>query len=196
MCAYVCAMALELKTCIREECNGIQFTDKTRDYSIERTGGYGPENGVTGPSDFDSYTFSYWDASKDPAVDDPTFTFDLLSDVPAQSPDEDYDWPVFTFEQMGVSSTEQGIAYFEVVGVKDGDEYRNDFTALLIQDLVAEVASKMKGWRPGTKSQGNCIPVQRMAEAIDMVRCGWDCDEEQAKDNIKWIKANINSICC
>lgn len=187
---------LILKPCIKTLCDGLQYVDKTRDYSVENESGYGPENGVDDPSSFDTYTLSYWDASRDPAIDDPTFVFNLLSDVPAQSLNEDYAWNVFTFEQMGVSSTEQGIAYFEVVGVKDGDEYRNDFTALLIQDLVAEVASKMKGWRPGTKSQGNCIPVQRMAEAIDMVRCGWDCDEEQAKDNIKWIKANINSICC
>jgi len=189
-------MALVIVPCIVEECDGLSFHDKTRDYSPTNLTGYGAENGVTGPADFDSYTFNYWAANLDPAVDDPTFTYDLLLNVPVQSSDEDYDWPTFTFEQMGVSSLEQGIAYFEVVGIKDGDEYRADFTALLIGDLVAEVASKMKGWKPGTKSQTGCIPVARMAEAIDMVRCGWTCDPEAAKDIIKWIKANINSVCC
>lgn len=189
-------MALVLKPCIVTECDGLSYHDKTRDYSVENTTGYGVENGVTDPSDFDTYTLSYWAANLDPNESDPTFTFDLLSNVPAQSSDEDYDWEAWTFAQMGVTSIEQGIAYFEVVGTKDGDEYRADFTALFIDDLAAEVAEKMKSWKPGTKSQGNCIPVPRMAEAIDMVRCGWTCDPDQAEDIIKWIKANINSICC
>ncbi len=187
---------LVIKACIHEECDGLTFVDTTRDYSVDNLTGYGAENGVTDPSDFDSYTFNYWAANLDPATDAPTFTYNLLLNVPTQSTNEDYQWPTFTFEQMGVSSTEQGIAYFEVVGIKDGDEYRCDFTALLIQDLEAEVREKMKGWKPGTKSATGCIPVARMAEAIDMVKCGWTCDPDQAEDIIKWIKANINSICC
>lgn len=189
-------MPLTLRACIHEECDGIQFVDTTRDYSVDNTGGYGTPNVPANPSGFDTYVFSYWAANLDPSTDAPTFTYNLLLNVPTQSTNEDYAWPTFTFEQMGVSSTEQGIAYFEVVATLDGDTYRTDFTALLIQDLVAEVRSKMKGWKPGSKSATGCIPVSRMAEAIDMVKCGWTCDPDQAKDIIKWIKANINSICC
>lgn len=189
-------MALVLNPCIVEECDGISYHDKTRDYNAESNpNGYGPENGVDDPSAFDTYVFNYWDASLDPATDDPTFTFDLLSDVPAQSADEDYDWSKFTFEQMGVSSTAQGIAYFEVVATKDGDEYRSDFTALLVQDLTAAVAEKMKPWKPGCKCADGCLPAIRLAEAMDAVKCGWTCDEDAAKDIIKWIKTNINTCC-
>lgn len=188
-------MALVLNPCIVEECDGISYHDKTRDFSVSNPTGYGPENGVDGPADFDTYVFRYWAADIDPSTAPPTFTFDLLSDVPEQAADGDYDWPTFTFEQMGVSSIAQGIAYFEVVATKDGDTYRSDFTALLVKDLVAQVAEKLKTWKPGCKCADGCIPPQRLAEAMDIVRCGWDCDEDQTKDILKWIKANINNCC-
>ncbi len=190
-------MALVLKSCITEECDGLRYTDKTRDYdATSNPNGYGPENGVTGPSDFDTYTLSWWDASVDPNGNPPTAVIDLLANVPAQSPDQDYDWPTFTLSELGVSAITDGIAYFEVVGVKDGDEYRADFEALLVKGLYEQLKPKGAKWRPGGCQKPGCIPALDLITAFMVVQCGWACDPAQAKDIIKWIKANLNAICC
>ena len=107
-------MALTLQACIHEECDGLKFTDKTREYNVDTNpGGWGGPNVITGPADFDTLTLSFWDAALDPNTAPPTVVINLLTNVPAQSPDEDYDWATFSFAQLGVTTLTDGIAYFE-----------------------------------------------------------------------------------
>lgn len=190
-------MALQLKACIHQECDGIEFSDTTKEYDAEdNTGGYGGPNVITGPSDFDTYTLTFWDAALDPSVDTPTAVIDLLLNVPTQAADETYTWPTYTFEDLGVTSISDGVAYFEVVGVKDGDEYRNDFTATFTKTLYDTLKVKMAAWRPGTQQKQGCLPVQDLWNALMDVRCGAVCSKEQATNIIQWLNANLNNICC
>lgn len=190
-------MALILKACVAQECDGLSFSDTTRDYDpTTRPGGYGSQNGVTGPSDFDTYTLTWWDASLDPSTDPPSAVIDLLQNVPTQSADQDYDWPEFSFEELGVTSISDGVAYFEVVGVKDGDEYRNDFAAIFTKGLYDALKPKMALWKPGGCKKEGCIPVIDLWDALMIVRCGGTCNNDDASVIIDWIRANMNSTCC
>ncbi len=190
-------MPLTLKSCTEESCDGLIFVDTTKEYDAEdNPGGYGGPNVITGPSDFDTYTFSYWDASLDPATDEPSAIIDLLLNVPTQSSNEDYEWPVFTPEMLGVTTISDGVAYVEVVGTKDGDEYRNDFTLTLTKNLYDTLKVKMAPWRPGTAQKQGCLPVQELWNALMNVRCGAVCSDEQATNVIRWLQANVNNSCC
>jgi len=190
-------MPLVLKACITEECDGLAFSDVTREYdSTDNPGGYGGPNVITGPSDFDTLTLTFWDPALDPSTDTPTAVIDLLANVPTQSADEDYDWPTFTFADLGVDSITPGVGYFEYVGVKDGDEYRADFTAILVKSLYDALKVKMTTWRPQNSEGKECIPTIKLWNALQVVMCGGTCNKDDATDIIKWIRANINNTCC
>lgn len=189
-------MPLVLKACIREECDGLSFSDTTREYdATDNPGGYGSPNTITGPSDFDTLTLTWWQPMLDPSVDPPTTVIDLLENVPTQSSDEDYDWPTFTFEELGITSIDAGVGYFEYVGTKDGDEYRADFTAILVKSLYDVLKVKVAQWRPGNAEGKECIPPIKLWNALHLVMCGGTCDKQDATDIIKWIKANLNNCC-
>lgn len=190
-------MALKLKACVREECDGLSFSDTTRNYEVDdNPGGYGVANVITSPGFFDTYTFSFWDPTKDPATDAATAVINLLTNLPTQSADQDYDWATFLFADLNVTIIQSGVGYIEVVGVKDAIEYRNDFTVIFTKELYDILKVKMAAWRPGLSQKQGCMPIQDLWNALNDVMCGGVCSDEQATDVIKWIRSNLNNICC
>ena len=190
-------MALKLKGCLAEECDGLQYTDTTGPYSSSNAGGYGPENDVNGPGDFASMTFSFWDPTKDPNTSAATAVIDLLANVPTPDANGYYEWPTFTLEELNLTSLDSGVGYVEVVAVdSDGDTYSVNFKVILTKQLYDTLKPKMAKWRPDGCGKTGCMPVTRLWEALEIVMCGGVCDPNAAADIIKWIKANLNQICC
>lgn len=114
---------LTLNGCLLEDCDGITLLDTTGPYSVDDPGGYGVENDVTDPEDFDSYSLRIWAPGLDPSEDDPTAIINLLDPAPIGPDDSgNYRWDI-SLEQLGLTSIAPGIWYAEAVGIKDGDIY-------------------------------------------------------------------------
>lgn len=189
---------LQLAACVKETCDGLEYVDTTLNYNAEtRPGGYGSPNPVDGPADFDTLVFSLWLPGVDPATTPtPSVTVNLLTDVPAQAADQTYTWPVFTFEQLGVTIVESGVGYVEVVGYKDGEPYRNDFNVIFTKELYDILKVKRARWLPGTPMKPGCMPVSELWNSLQGVMCGGICSTEESADIIAWIRSNLNNICC
>lgn len=189
-------MALILKGCVEEACGGFTYTDTTGTYSTTNLGGYGVANTITGPADFDTYTLTFWDPTKDPSTDAPTVVLNLLQNVPTADADGHYAWPEFVFGELNLPYITAGVGYFEAVGTKDGDEYRFDFIAVFTQEIYDKVKAKVKAMKFGGKCAADCTSAASLWEALMVVQCGGSCSKEQTNDIIAWLKAQLKKSCC
>jgi len=190
-------MALILQGCSSEVCDGLTYTDTTGPYSVGNPNGYGPENDVNGPSDFATMVFSFWAPGVDPNTTAATATINLLTNVPTPDAEGHYEWPTFTFAELGVTSIESGVGYIEVVAVDDeGDTYSVNFQPIFTKQLYDALKPKMAAWRPDGCKKTGCLSVTTLWNALQTVMCGGVCSAEQAADIIRWIKANMKQICC
>lgn len=190
-------MGLKLKGCVAEDCDGLTYTDTTGPYSTSDPGGYGPENDVNGPGDFATMTFSFWPPGVDPNTTAATAVIDLLENVPTPDANGYYEWPTFTYAELGVTSIPSGVGYIEVVAVDDeGDTYSVNFQPIFTKELYDALKVKMAAWRPDGCKKTGCVSVIKLWDALNVVMCGGTCSAEQAADIIKWIKSNMNQICC
>lgn len=183
-------MALILKGCLGEPCDGIEYTDNTRLYSVTNTGGYGSQNGVTGPANFDSYTLSLWAPNLDPSVDDPTYVIDLRADVPPIDTDEDYVW-TFTLEDLNATNLLSGYWYMQALAIKDGDRYEVNAYKLFVKDLRCMVDQAMLDAKIDCDCNGaNPFRYQEMLNWIDP--CGHSgCNNVCSMDKVKVIVAYL-----
>ena len=189
-------MALILKGCLQQTCDGLEFNDQTGLYNATTNpGGYGSENVVLGPSDFDTYELSLWAPDNDYYADvpAPSVTLDLLEDVPTPDPDDHYKWP-FTEAQVGIPLAD-GPWYWEAVGVKDGDEYRTQGVVIFLNDLRASINAKLKGWDPTCPCKAGCYDIADLYAKFLVLEKGGICDPQGSIDVIKWMKAKLKACC-
>lgn len=189
-------MALELRGCLSQACDGITLFDTTGDYSVDSPGGYGPENGVTGPLDFDTYTLRIWAPDLDPSADDPTATIDLKDPAPV-GPDDDgnYRWDI-SLAELGLTSVEDGVWYAEAVGVKDGDIYEMPpLMPIFTMGLRDDLKERLLAFNPSSSCKQGCENPLELWMMLKTVTCSGFCSIEQTKQVIAELKSKL-PLCC
>jgi len=189
-------MSLVLKGCLVQSCDGISYSDQTGPYSVDNTGGYGTPNPVDGPADFDSYVLKIWDPTNDYYAETPapTATFDLQDTAPAPDAEGFYTWE-YIASQLGLSSVNDGVWFWEVLGVKDNVEYRTQGFALFLNTLRGLLDTKIKTWDPTCPCKAGCQDVGELYAKFLVLECGGPCDPEGAADVIKWLTSKLK-LCC
>jgi hypothetical protein len=180
---------LNLSFCLRETCHGFDLIDKTGPYSPDNEGGYGPENGVDGPNDFDSYTLKVWS----PGLtynDDPSATINLL---PAPVADGD-GWYVWSFyaSDLGLEM-KSGWWSIEVVGVKDSMPYTARQSHPFLSDLWEKLSAKVMDGGCGCDPCGG-DEGQRLFMAYCTVKRSGNCDTEKSQRVVDWLYTKLD--CC
>lgn len=186
---------LELKGCLEQSCDGLEFNDLTGAYSVDNQGGYGAPNVVLDPSDFDTYELSLWAPDNDYYADtpSPSVTLDLLADVPAPDPDDHYKWE-FTATQVGLAM-DDGPWFWEAVGTKDGDTYRTQGVAIFLNDLRSKINAKLKEWDPTCPCKSGCYDIAELYAKFLVLEKGGVCDPQGTIDVIKWMKNQLKKCC-
>ena len=189
-------MSLTLKGCLEEGCNTLSFIDTTGNYNvINNPGGYGAENGVAGPADFDSYNISFWDPTKDYYTDEPTVTINLQSAVPTQAEDGSYTW-VFTAAQLGVTTVSDGFWYYEAVAKDTTYEYTVQGAVMVLYNLDQLMQAKALKWKPGCGTcKGGCDSISKLLMDFLVLKCGGTCDIEGAKKAITYLRNKVATCC-
>lgn len=170
--------------------------DTTGAYSVSNPGGYGPENGVTGPTDFDTYTLTLWAPGLDPSTDTPTAVINLI-DPPPTGPDDEgaYSWE-FTLSQLGVASVADGIWYGEAVGVKDGDTYAADpFMPVFTRALRDQLSTRLATYDPSCGCSDGCEDPLELWMALKSVTCEAYCSREQTQRILTDLQHRIPNCC-
>ena len=184
---------LVLKPCFHPDCNGFSYTDKTGTYNATTNPeGYGSENGVTGPDDFDTYSLSVWLPGQDP--NSPAQA--VLDLLPAPEPNAQgfYTWE-FTLSDLGVSEIPYGFARMEITGVKDGDTFTATSGPLFLGDIPDKVNKAMLKFDPSCPCKKGCQNPIELFSALQAVKCGGVCDAEATERILKYIDNNIKNCC-
>lgn len=189
-------MSLQLRGCLRQDCEGVTLFDTTGAYSVENAGGYGPENDVTGPEDFDTYTLRVWSPDLNPSSDDPIATVNLLDPAPV-GPDDDgaYRWDI-PLSSLGVAEIVPGVWYAEVVGVKDGDIYEMPpLMPIFTKQLFDGLKDKLLKYDPTAGCKKGCEDPTELWMMLKTVTCSGFCSVEQTKRVIGYLKTKIPQCC-
>lgn len=185
---------LNLKSCIIEVCDGFTYVDKTGPYaSPDNVGGYGPENGVTGPSDFDAYVLSVWFPESDtsgPA----DYTLDLLTSIQPPNTSGFYSWDV-TALMMGLSKMTSGVYSFSATATKGAATYITDNVKIFVKDVKATVIDPaMKKYDPNCPCDDDCTDPTLLFAQYLTVACYGVCDSDKAQKIINNLYDKQN--CC
>jgi len=186
-------MALILKPCFQETCNGFTFIDKTGPYSSSNLSGYGEPNDVESPEDFDGgYTISVWLPGQDP--ENPAQV--VLNLFPIPEPDEDgfYTWD-FTLAELGTPSIPSGFARMEVVGIYEGTEYEATAGPLFTNATQAKVDQAMKSYDPTSPCANGCQDAGKFFMMLTTVQCDGVCSQEKSESILQYIDNNIKNCC-
>jgi len=190
-------MALQLKGCLSQSCDGFSYKDITGPYNADTNNtGYGSPNEVDGPSDFSSYELRIWDPTNNYYSDTPvaTATLDLLDDVPTPDSEGFYTWD-FTAADIDLTAINDGVWFWEVVGIKDDIEYPAQGFALFINTLRGNIDTKLKTWDPTCPCKKGCQDPGELYAQFLVLECGGVCDPAGAADVIKWLTAKLK-LCC
>lgn len=186
---------LEIRGFSCEGCNEFVYTDATKLYNVvSNPSGYGAENGVTGPSDFDTYTLSVRFPGT-PIEDDPDFVFNLLGSVPPIDADENYVWPAITAAQMGLTVLQSGVWTFTARGVISGVPYVADNVVIFVNDLASKFDTAMKDWDPTCPCAKGCEDISELYVQFLSVVCGGKCNAVQAQAIIDSLETKL-PLCC
>lgn len=177
---------LQIEGCLSESCDGIGWTDTTGQYP-DPTTGYGAQNGVTGPADFDTYSLRIWAPSLNPATDDPSYTYDLKALAPSPDADGNY---VYTFD-IGLQVS--GVWFARAVGVKDGDTYEVNQYPILTEEVKGLVYAALNEFDPSCECSEGCVDPRMLFLDLLTVRpcdsCG--CNTVCSLNQIRRIIANL-----
>jgi len=199
--AYICPnatrMPLILQGCLAQTCDGLSFSDITGLYNaVDNAGGYGSENGVTGAADLDSYVLRIWDSPDsyyaNPSV--PVATLDLLESVPSPDSSYHYTWS-YTAEELGLTFNDGGSWYWEVLGIKDADEYFAQGNAFFLNALETRINAKMKSWDPTCPCKKGCADVGELYAKFFVLKCFGTCNIAEANDVIAWLNSQLKTCC-
>ena len=185
-------MALELQSRLCEGCDVINFVDTTGAYSVDNPTGYGVQNGVTDPADFDTYILEIWFPESDrngPA----DYTLDLLTVVPQPDADNHYTW-LITQTMLGVSPIVSGIYYARATGVKAGLTYISDAEKIFLGDLRSKVDAAMNDFDPTCPCKKGCTDRAKMyAEFLAL--CNGVCDPKKTTALISALYSKTKNCC-
>ena len=186
-------MALELTSCITEGCDQFSYVDTTGLFSVENPTGYGIDNAVTGPADFDSYELRIWYPGSD-FTGDPDFVYDLQALVPPIDADDHYTW-VITKQALGLDSLVSGTYNFRAVGIKDSVSYVTDNLVIFIGDLEKKLDALMLDWNPKSPCKKGCLDRAALYAEFLVVKCGGACDYKKADEIIKNLYQKAKTCC-
>lgn len=185
-------MALILKGCIQENCNGFSYVDTTGPYNEESNeGGYGPENEIESPSDFASYVLNVWGPDQDRATDPPLATIDLFP-VPVADDHGFYSWQLVP-QDFGMERIKEGIWKFQALA-NDG-AYSVELSAILTRTLKEDVDLKMKAWDPTCPCKAGCQDPKELFMALEVIRRGGVCDLEKSAEIIRYLRSQLKNCC-
>jgi hypothetical protein len=185
-------MALSLAHSHDEGCSTFSFIDQTGAYPSPSTG-YGAQNGVTSPSDFDTYVLSIWGPDQDPSTDTAQFIYDLLEEVPTADDDNYYTW-TFTEDDLGFE-LDAGVYYMQAVGTKDGEEYTSQTYPVLVNELCDLVDAKMKDYDPTCPCKAGCQDPALIWANYKLLKEGATCSADQSRNIITWLQNQLERCC-
>lgn len=186
-------MALEIKGRACEGCDAFSYVDNTGDYSPENTTGYGPENGVTGPADFDTYTLEVWYPDTDLA-DAPDYTYNLLQSVPAPDADGHYTWTI-TKQMLGEDVIKSGVYVMKATGVLGPATYIADTEAIFTNDIEGKLDAKLVTYDPTCPCKKGCQNPLELFMMLQTVKCGGICNGETSQLTIDTLYDKV-TLCC
>ena len=187
-------MALEIKGRVCEGCDEFNYVDNTRPYDEDTNPtGYGPENGVNGPADFDTYTLRVWYPNSDTsgAAD---YEYNLLTAVPAPDANGDYTWTI-TKTMLGVTVIKSGVWTMTATGVIDGVEYVADVECIFTNDVASKVDTKMLSYDPMCPCKKGCENPTELFVQLQTIKCGGICDSEKAQKAIDNLYDRVKNCC-
>jgi len=188
---------LEVKGCLDQSCDGLTFKDITGTYNVvDNPNGYGIANVILGPSGFDTYELRLWDPSNNYYSETPvpTVVLDLLTLVPPPDSQGFYSWD-YIASQIGVSEILDGAWFWEVIGVKDADEYRTQGFGVFINILRAKMDAKLKAWDPTCPCKKGCQDIGELYSQFLVLEAGGTCDSNSVGDVIKWLSNKLKNCC-
>jgi len=185
---------LILKSCVIEVCDGFTFMDTTGPYADpSNLGGYGTENSIDGPSDFDTYLLKVWFPESDPAGE-PDYTLNLLTAVPAPDADGYYSWSV-TATMMGLQAMTSGVYTFSAQATLGQGVFISDNVKIFVKDLKATVIDPMmKKYDPTCACADGCEDPALIFAQFLTVSCDGICDASKAQTIINALYDKQN--CC
>ena len=187
-------MSLLLVGEICEGCVEFNFTDATGLYdATTNEGGYGPENGISSPSEFTTYALEVrYPGTAITAT--PDATFNLLANVPTPDSDFHFTWTI-TAADLGLTKFISGVYTFTARGVIAGNTYLADVQCIFINDLQDEVDAMMIDYDPTCPCKTGCAsPADLFAEFLT-VKCGGICDAVKAQSIITSLYQSVPSCC-
>lgn len=182
-------MALVLKGCTDELCDGFKWTDSTGLYdAATNPGGYGVQNDITGPSGFTTYTIRLWAPSANPATDAPTFTYDLLADVPTPDSDDHYTWEFDPGLQVS------GVWYSRTVATFNGDTFEVNAYVTFSNEVRGLIRDAINATDPTCACKEGCEDPYRLLTLLNsVVPCGCACATVCSLDRVRTIIAYLHS---
>lgn len=185
---------LQIEARVCEGCDEFEFVDTTRLYNATTNpGGYGPENGVTSPSDFASYTLEVWYPNVD--VSGPaSYTYDLLLAVPPINADDDYVWRI-TKQMMGLTVIKSGVYVMKATATAGLATYIADVECIFVNDVTSKVDAKMLSYDPMCPCKKGCENPTELFAQLLTIKCGGICDSEKAQDAIDNLYTRVKNCC-
>jgi hypothetical protein len=186
-------LQIEAKVC--EGCDEFDFIDTTGLYdAVTNPDGYGPENGITEPSDFDSYTLEVWFPGVD-TTGPASYTYDLLTPpVPTIDADDHYTWTI-TKGMMGLTVIKSGVWTMKATAVAGEATYIADVECIFVNDVSSKVDAKMLDWDPMCPCKKGCENPAELFVQLQTIKCGGICDAEKAQSAITNLYSRVKNCC-
>lgn len=185
---------LQLSTTTQEGCDEFSFTDATGLYSLlTNPSGYGPENGIDGPADFDTYVLNIRKPHT-AITDPPDYVFNLLTTVPAPDSDDHYTW-VITGADLGITTFPSGVWTFTAIGTLASVQYISDSQCIFVKQLEALVDAAMLDYDPTCPCKDGCAnPADLFVEMLT-IKCGGVCDRDRVQAIIDSLLSKLPTCC-
>jgi len=185
---------LQLEARVCEGCDEFDLVDTTRPYNEETNpDGYGPENGVESPSDFDTYVLEVWYPGSD-ITGDPDYTYNLLTAVPTPDSNGDYSWTI-TKSMMGLTVITSGVYVMKATATLDSATYIVDVDCIFVNDVASKVDAKMLSYDPASPCKKGCEDPAELFMQLQTIKCGGICDGEKAQSAIVNLYERIKNCC-
>lgn len=187
-------MALILKGAVCEGCLELSYTDRTGAYEDPgQLGGYGSENGVTGPAAFDTYVLNIWYPESDVNAD-PDFIYDLQTSIPAPDTDDFYTWTI-TIADLDLDKLVSGVWNFAAVGTLGQSVYIADVVKYFVRDVKAQVDQAMLEWDPTCPCASGCESPALIFAEFMTVACDGVCSATKAQNIINDLYTRSANCC-
>lgn len=185
---------LQLSTTTQEGCDEFNFVDATGLYSLlTNPSGYGPENGIDGPADFDTYVLNIR-YPHTPITEDPDFVFNLLTTVPTPDANDHYTWTI-TATDLGLSELVSGVWTFTAVGTLADVEYISDSQCIFVQQLQELIDDAMLDYDPNCPCKDGCAnPADLFVEFLTL-KCSGVCDRDKTQAAIDSLLTKLPTCC-